>query len=109
MFSIVPFIKFNKLPSAAANLESELERVLDLAVAEGIQRSTPKTPVDRGDLRRNLQIDREEGSRRILWLQDYSLYQDQGTVHNAAHNFAATAAKAGQKVIIRELSSLNLG
>lgn len=98
----------NKLPTLGTKLNAELERALDKAVLDAIAAADPNTRRRSSDLVNTKETLEKKGERTLVWLMDYALYQDQGTVHMDGTKFTEFAANAGQKSITKSMQKLRI-
>jgi hypothetical protein len=93
------FLSLNKFPGMEDRFQQEVEDTMDRAVLAAIQAADPQTRVDTGALRANKEVIESSDERIIRWLQEYALYQDQGTIFHSGTNFTEAAAQAGSRVM----------
>lgn len=90
----------NILGYLAESLDETVENALDHGIVTAWEVATPRTPVDTGDLRANVVVNKTPGQREMIWLQHYAIYQEFGTSRGVRANlFATQGADAATEVV----------
>jgi hypothetical protein len=85
--SVIVTITSNRLPPMPANLNRAAKDITRKAILDVVAHADPLTPVETGAMKNNKVIT----DTSIHWLQDYTGFQNFGTVHVPPRLFATTA------------------
>lgn len=99
MIGAAVIVRSNDCPRIAGRIDAGVDRALDRAVLTCIAVADPLTRRDTGALIGNKTIERGDDSRTITWNQDYSGFQNYGTVYMSGTHFAETGAAAGHEAL----------
>jgi HK97 gp10 family phage protein len=88
-------VRFNKVPQLSGNLRKLAKEAVEAAALQTEAIAKPLAPVDTGALRNSIQA--MKGDNDLTWVvnvgQEYGIFQEYGTVHQAAHPFMTPAVE----------------
>ena len=104
-------VSSNRLPSIASQLGRRVVDAINEALLNADEASIPVTPIEFGLLRSNKTFDYASGGKHsgeLTWNQEFAIYQDQGTSHIPANEFAQAGIDAATPQFLSAMKNLGL-
>lgn len=101
--------RFNHIPGVVPKAQAGAADALNKATARTISVADPLTRVDTGLLKGNKQVvSASAGSLEasVMWLQEYAIYQDKGTVFMSGTFFADNGAEAAKPQLVADMAAV---
>jgi hypothetical protein len=98
--------RFNNISSVTPKARAGAQAAIQKAIAATIQAADPLTPVDTGALKANKAIVVGSLQGSVTWIQEYGIYQEEGTIHIAGKHFARNGSEQARPTFIAEMTAV---